>query len=54
MQVISIKEQPDGSAILEVEMSEKEKDTMIEYAFLDMVRKGIESHEDSLSTPVPE
>ena len=29
MQVISIKEQPDGSAILEVEMSEKEKELSV-------------------------
>ena len=54
MQVISITEQPDGSAIVELEMTETEKDVMIEYAFLDIMRKGIEAHEDSFHTPVPE
>jgi len=54
MNVLSITEQPDGSAIVEIEMTEQEKDIMIEYAFLDMLKKGIEAHEDNLRTPVPE
>lgn len=54
MKVLSITDQPDGSAIAEIEMTEKEKDVLIEYAFLDMLRKGMEAHEDNFRTTVSE
>jgi RNA polymerase-binding transcription factor DksA len=41
MDILSIKEQPDGSAIVEMEMSEKENDFFVEYAILDILRKQI-------------
>jgi len=54
MKVIEIKEQPDGSAIVEVEMSEEEKDVCIEIGFLTMLKEGMKAHEDSVRTPVSE
>lgn len=54
MRVISIQDQPDGSAIVEVEMTEKEKDLCIEIGLITMVKEGIKIYEDSLRTPVPE
>lgn len=54
MKVISIKEQPDGSAIAEIEMSEEEKDIFIEIGILTAIQKGMEAHEDNFRTPVPE
>jgi len=54
MNVISINDQPDGSAIIEVEMTEKEKDLCIEIGFITMVKEGLKAYEDNLCTPVPE
>lgn len=54
MNILSINDQPDGSAIIEVEMTEKEKDLCIEIGFITMVKEGIKIHEDSIRTPVPE
>jgi hypothetical protein len=54
MNVLSIEEQPDGSAIVEVEMTEKEKDMFIEIGILTCLKEGIKQHEDNLRTPAPE
>ena len=42
MEVISIKEQEDGSAIVELNMTEAENNMLIEYAVVDILRKQIE------------
>ena len=54
MNVISIKDQPDGSAIVEVEMTEQEKDLFIEIGFIHALKQGMEAHEDNFRTPIPE
>lgn len=54
MNVLNIKDQPDGSAIIEVEMTEKEKDLCIEIGFITMVKEGIKTHENNFRTPIPE
>jgi hypothetical protein len=54
MNVLSIKDQPDGSAIVEVEMTKEEINLCIEIGFIAMVKGGMKAHEDSLRTPVPE
>jgi len=54
MNVISIKEQPDGSAIVEVEMTEQEQQIFLEIGILEAIKKGMEAHEDNFRTPIPE
>ena len=54
MKVISIEDQPDGSAIAEIEMSEEEKDLFIEIGILTAIKEGMKAHEDNFCTPVPE
>jgi hypothetical protein len=54
MKVLDITELEDGSAILEVEITEEEKNFFIEYAFNDMIKKGMKTHEDYLRTTVSE
>jgi hypothetical protein len=54
MKVIQIEEQPDGSALVTVDMSEEEKDTCIEIGFLTMLKEGMKAHEDNFRTSVPE
>ena len=46
MQVLKVEEQNDGSAILEIEMTEKEKDFLINYAINDILRKQIDKMEE--------
>lgn len=54
MNVIKITDQPDGSAIVEVEMTEQEKDMFIEIGFITALKEGMKAHEDNFRTPVPE
>lgn len=42
MKVLSIEDQEDGSAIVELEMSQKENNFFVEYAVIDILRKQIE------------
>jgi hypothetical protein len=42
MEVISITEQEDGSAIVELNMTEAENNMLIEYAVVDILRKQME------------
>ena len=48
MNVLKIENQPNGSAIVEVEMTESEKDFLIEFGFNQMVRQGLELFEKDL------
>ena len=48
MKVLAIRDQPNGSAIVDVEMSEKEKDMLIEYGFNAMLKTVIETFEENL------
>ena len=54
MKVLSIEDQPDGSAIIEVEITEHERNTILEYGFIQLIKKGMEDHEDNFRTPIPE
>ena len=54
MKVLKIEEQPDGSAIAEIEMSEAEKDLFIEIGILTAIKEGMKSHEDNFCTTIPE
>jgi hypothetical protein len=45
MKVISIEEREDGSAMIDMEMSEEEKRLLIEYAVVDLLRKYIEEQD---------
>ena len=42
MDVLSIEEQEDGSAIVTLNMTQKENDMLIEYAVIDILKKQIE------------
>ena len=42
MKVLKITEQPDGSAILDVEMSEEEQHIILEYGFCCLLKEQIE------------
>lgn len=48
LEVISFKENEDGSANLEVEMDEKTKAFLIQEGMLALIEKGLEAH------PLPE
>jgi hypothetical protein len=52
VKVLEIKEQPDGSAIIEVEMTNEEKDMLIEAGFLSLLMKGMVAHENDIRTPI--
>jgi len=58
MKIVEIKDQPDGSAIVEVDMTEAEQNMLIEIGFLQVLREGIEriekEHADNFRTPIPE
>jgi hypothetical protein len=59
MQVLSIKEQPNGSAILELEMTKEEQNIFIEIGVLTALKEQIKEFEreidaNNLCTPVPE
>ncbi len=47
MEILSVKDLPDGSAILEVNISEEENDFFIEYAILDILKKQLQREEES-------
>ena len=42
MDVLSIDQQEDGSAIVTLDMTEKEQNNLIEYAVVDILKKQIE------------
>jgi hypothetical protein len=46
MEVLSIKEQPDGSALVELSMTEEENNILVEHAILDILKKQIASAEE--------
>lgn len=46
MKVLSIKEQPDGSAIVELSMTVEENNILVEHAVLDILRKQIKRAEE--------
>jgi hypothetical protein len=46
MEVLSIKEQPDGSAIIELSMTEEENNLLVEYAVIDILKKEIKRAEE--------
>jgi len=50
MEVLNIEEQKDGSAIVEVVMSDEENNFLVEYAFVDILRKQIERIKDEHGT----
>ena len=41
MEVLSLKEQPDGSAILELELTEEENRLLVEYAVITILKDKI-------------
>ena len=41
MEVLSIEEQEDGSAIVELSMSDEENNFLVEYAVVDILKKEI-------------
>jgi len=49
MKVLSVNDQPNGSAIIDVEMTEEEKDMLIEYGFNAMLKTVIERFEDEIN-----
>jgi len=46
MEVTSIEEQEDGSAIVELKMSQEENNFLVEYAVVDILKKQIERCKD--------
>jgi len=48
MKILEIKEQLNGSAILEVEITDQEKSYLIEYGFNEMLKKSIKEFESEL------
>lgn len=46
MDVLSVTDQPDGSAVLEVTMTEEENNILIQYAVADILQKQIERMKD--------
>ncbi len=42
MDVLSVEEQEDGSAIVTLNMTEKENDMLVEHAVIDILKKQIE------------
>ena len=56
MDVLSIEEQDDGSAIVTLNMTQQENDMLIEYAVVDILKKQIErmSNEQGTSRDIGE
>lgn len=56
MNVLKITDQPDGSAIIELEMTEEEHEMLLSYAVTNLLKEHIErmENEDNLRTPIPE
>ena len=46
MEVLSVKEQPDGSAIVELSMTEEENNILVEHAVIDILKKQIKLAEE--------
>jgi hypothetical protein len=46
MEITSMVEHEDGSATLQVTMDEKTKSFLINYAFLDLIKKGMTDFKD--------
>lgn len=49
MNVLKIEDQEDGSAIIEMEMSETERDFLIEFGFNEMLKKVVKGFEDEIN-----
>lgn len=51
MEVLSVEEQEDGSAIVILDMTQQENDMLVEHAVLDILRKEMEksNHEQGTS-----
>ena len=54
MDVLKITEQPDGSALVDVEMSEEEQGMLLSYAVTNLLKEHIEriEHEDNIRTTI--
>jgi len=55
MKVLKIDEtdmEKTGYAKMEVEITEEERDFFIEYAIIDIIKKGMEAHEDNFRPAV--
>jgi len=50
MDVLSIEEQDDGSAIVTLNMTEKENDMLVEYAVLNLLKEHIERIDNEQGT----
>ena len=48
MEVIEIKEQSDGSAIVELDVTEEEKQMLLNVGFETMIRRGMEIMKDDM------
>ena len=48
MKVLKITDQPDGSAIVDLELTEQENNFFLEYAIVDILRKQIKRMEGEL------
>ena len=48
MKVLKITDQPDGSAIVDLELTEQENNFFLEYAIVDILRKQIKIMEGEL------
>jgi len=48
MEVLSIEEQEDGSAIINLEMTKEENDLLVEYAVVSLLKKEIEKHKEMI------
>jgi hypothetical protein len=46
MQVLNIEELEDGSAIIELEINQEEKERFLEYGIIQAIKQGIETMED--------
>lgn len=46
MKVLNIKENDDGSATIELEMTEEENNILLEYAIVDILKKQIKKSEE--------
>lgn len=45
MEVLKVTDQEDGSAIIELEMSDEENNILVEYAVVDILKKQIKREE---------
>lgn len=60
MEILDVQDQPDGSAILTFNMSDKENNFFVEYAIIDILREQIRNErswqyvKDYIRTTVPD